>query len=241
MAEMELAEGMRDQEIAAGAAQNTKEMASEKMVPQSEVNRIVGSEKANAYERGKQEALATLQAQQASQQAAQSSQEQSPQGDSSMGGMQQVSQDEIRRMIAEENERASNMAEANQIAYEFTQKMDAGNAKYPDFKEVVGKVNLANVPHLVQMSNAYPNTADVIYDIAKNPMKLAQLQILYHTSPELAKSEIGKLSASIQANQSADFVPSVDEPLSQIKPSTIGTDNGSKTVTDWRSKPYLRG
>ena len=239
MAEMELAAGMQDQEMAAGAAQNAKE-ASEKMVPQSEVNRIVGSQKAEAYERGKQEALAQLQAQQASQQQ-QAQMSQAPQGEGSMGGMQQVSQDEIRRMIAEEHERSSNMAQANQIAYEFTQKMDAGNAKYPDFQEVVGKLDLSKVPHLVQMSNQYPNTADVIYDIAKNPMKLAQLQILYHTSPQLAQSEISKLANSIKANQSADFVPSVDEPLSQIKPYTIGTDNGTKTVTDWRSKSYLRG
>ena len=240
MTDMDISAGKQDQEMAAGTAQNAKE-ASEKMVSQSEVNKLVGAVKAEAYDRGKQEALAQLQAQQAAQQQ-QAQMSQSPQGDGGMGGMQSVSQDEIRRMIAEENDRASNMAQAHQIANQFTQKMDAGNAKYPDFKEVVGKLDVSQVPHLVQIANNFPNTADIMYDIAKNPMKLAQLQVIYHSNqPELFKSELAKLSASIQANQSADFVPSVDEPLSQIKPSTIGTDSGSKTVKDWRQKSYLRG
>jgi hypothetical protein len=48
--------------------------------------------------------------------------------------------------------------------------------------------------------------------------------------------EMGKLKDSIKTNQEANQSPDVNEPLKQTKPSTVGKDNGSFAVRDFRKK-----
>lgn len=226
--------GIQDQ-TAIPAVQVQQPMHQEKVLTQSEVNDLIGRKKAEAYEQGKREALAQLQAQ--------SQPVQAPV--SSMGGMQQYSPDHIRNMVAEEAQRQlqyqAQMAEGNRIANEFTQKMVAAKDKYPDFEQTVSSLDFTKIPHIVRLANQADNTADIMYDLANNPHKIANLLTLANTDDRLAQQGIAKLSQSIKQNQAVENQKSSREPLSQMKPSITGTDNGSMTVSDLRKQPWLRG
>lgn len=211
------------------------EKPQEKLLKQSEVNEIVGSAKREAYEKGKRESLAEYQKSQAL------VQQPNYNANQTIGGMSQLSDEKIRQLINEEAQTMTNMAVAQKIANEFTQKMMAAKDKYPDFEQVVGELNLVDMPQIVNWANSLDNTADVMYELAKYPEKLSSVTVLAYTNPRKATVLLQKLSDSIKQNESALKQPSASEPLSQIKPSTTGTDNGSRTVSDLRKQPWLRG
>jgi hypothetical protein len=47
---------------------------------------------------------------------------------------------------------------------------------------------------------------------------------------------VQRLSQSIKDNESAGKMRHPNEPLSQMRPSNTGTDNGAMSVKDYRSK-----
>lgn len=224
----------QDQAVSQSAPMQ-QSMHQEKVLTQSEVNDLIGRKKAEAYEQGKREALAQFQpAPQAQQQQV-----------SQMGGMQQFNPDQLRNMVAEEAQRQlqyhAQMAQGERIANEFTQKMMSAKDKYPDFEQVVSGLDFSKIPQIVQLANGSENTADIMYDLAQNPHKIANLLTLANTDPRLAHQGMQKLSASIKQNQSVENQKNAREPLSQVTPSITGTDNGSQTISDLRKQPWLRG
>jgi hypothetical protein len=207
--------------------------AAEKLLPQSQVNDLVGHAKKDAFERGKQAAMAELQSQKTAQPAASQ-----PMLQQSMGGMAPVNPDDIRRMIAEEGAKQAQMQMAQKVAHEFTQKITAAKSRYPDMDQALADLDLVNNPHLVHLTNSVDNTADVLHDLWSNPEKIAMLNSL-GSNPNLQIRKIQSLSGSIKANQQAANAPTVNEPLSHLKPSPIGLDSGSMTVEDWRNHPDM--
>lgn len=209
----------------------------EKVLKQSEVNRIVGGAKVEAYEKGKREALAELERERASQQSYESQ---------TKSQNITANADELRRLIAEEAEARANQQRAQQVAEQFISKMQLGMQKHQDFEEVVTKLDIPNLPpQLIAWANSMDNTADVMYEIGKNPGKFANLLTLSITSPRLAYDEFIRLSDSIKRNEEAAKKAAnsnANEPLDQVKHSTTGTDNGSpRSVSDFRKQPWLRG
>ncbi len=213
---------------------NASPTPSEKLFSQSELDRIVGRTRAEVrdeyYNRGKQDALSQNSRQQP---------ESSP--SASMGGINQISPDEIDKIVEQKIRERSDAQTANQIAYDFIGKMKSGKDKYSDFEETVAQLNLPAHPQMIYWANSLDNTADVVYEIAKNPEKFASILMLSQTTPELARRKMQELSSSIKKNDEAQKQPHVSEPLSQLKPSTVGMDNGSMTVRDLRKQPWLRG
>lgn len=198
----------------------------EKLLKQSEVNDIVGRAKHEAVERFKRE--------------------QSRQVDPNTE-TRNISHDDIRRMAAEEASRLRNEwvqeqqriageKDAERIAGEFFTKLGTGKERYQDFDKTIENVDFAAIPNIVQLSNMVDNTADVMYELAKNPSKIATLQQLISISPKLAYSEMQRLSSSIKDNANVSNYKSPNDPLSQMKPSNTGTDAGALTVTSLRSK-----
>lgn len=205
----------------------------QKLLPQSTVDKIVGTRVKEAYARARADAEAQYQ-QQMSQQTQPNTQ--------GMGGMQQMAPEQIRQMIQQEAYRMTNEAMATQIAQNFQSKMDAASLKYEDFNDKVASLNLNNHPQIVMWTEKLDNAGDVIYDMANNPTKVAHILMLANSGfPELAQTELQKLSSSIKVNDEAKKVPAINEPLSQLRPSNIGTDNGKMTVRDLRQQPWLRG
>jgi hypothetical protein len=231
---MDQAEGMQHQNIAPVVPPEVAQEAQEKVLKQSEVNELVGRIKHEAYQKGLREG--------SSQQPAQPMQPgQSTQIGGGLGGMPSITEDQVRQLIADESQKQAQMAAAHNTLNSFVQQMGAGKGKYSDFDETVAKLgDLKHYPHIVQLAAGEGNAGDIMYELGRNPGKVASLTTLAYINPDLAKLEMKKLADSIRTNEQQSKSPSVDEPLSQVKPSTVGADNGSNTVRDLRRKSWAR-
>jgi hypothetical protein len=197
----------------------------EKVFSRDEVAKIVNAEKNKALEREREKIRSELTTQQ--------------QSNAQTGQGRIYTEQEIESIVNKVADQRVHQVVANKIVDEFSSKMLAAKSKYSDFEETVGKLNLVQNPILVQWANSVDNTADIIYDIAKNPAKLVTILALAGHSPELAFDEVKKLSSSIKQNEEALKRQQPKEPLSQVQPSNTGVDNGSKTITDLRKEKWL--
>ena len=141
----------------------------EKMVPQSVVNQIVAREKAQAAQRARQEAMEQAQAQ------AQAIGQQS----NGMGSMPGVNIEQMKREIYEKIMGEAQEAQAKrqeeehkaamiEVADSYHKKMGSGKDAYPDFDDVMGDFNVSAFPKIVFLASQLDNTADVMYELAKN-------------------------------------------------------------------------
>lgn len=226
---------------ASQGSQNEEVASTEKLVKQSDVNRIVGSAKVDAFEKGKREAL---------EQARQEAELQSnviPPPASNSQGVSGITQEELDKRIEEAANTRAARQKADDLAMQFVNKIQttANSKKYSDFEEVVTKLDMPNLPpRIIEFANNLDNTAEVMYEIGKNPSKLANVLMLTATSPRLAYDELVKLSDSIKKNEDAAQKNSAEiaEPLDQVKHSTTGKGDGSvQTVNDFRKQDWLRG
>lgn len=202
----------------------------EKMLPQSEVNELAGKIRADAYEKGKREAIM-------SQQMSASGAQQMAQGSLNEEQVRQMMRDEAQKINAQQ----AQMLEAQRIVGEFASKMDLGKEAYTDFEDTVRQLDLRAIPEIVQLANSVGNTADIMYDLGKNPYKIANLKVLAQTSPHLARAEMNRLSQSITSNKQAVAQVSTREPLGQMKPSTASVDSGPMTLKDMKRQKWARG
>lgn len=208
---------------------------SEKMVPQSEVDKLVWAKKneaREAYERGQREALIDKNL--------------AASVDQNDPNKVLIDREELSKIVSQESARLAEQQRAQEVVNQFVSKVQAGSKKHPDYEDTVAKLNLPYLPpQIVEITNAMDNTADILYELGKNPSKFSSVLNLCNTSPQLAYDELNRLSNSIKKNEQAaqqNAQTKVNEPLDQVKPSNTGTDNGElKTVTDWRKHPSLRG
>jgi hypothetical protein len=195
-----------------------------KTLHQDQIDSIVRDAHHRGYTKRERE-IANSQQQQTQQQAQPQTQSQSPAG---------FSQDEMRKMASEEAMRAVQQAQmqhsADMVYNQFNTKMQAAAAKYPDFAQKINQLDLSRMVDIVQLSSQLENTGDVMYDLAANPYKIANLQLLAQSQPVLAQQELQKLSASIKANQ-APAAPSANAPLNQVSSSPLGVSTDG--VPDW--------
>lgn len=237
--------------VTPSSTQSTAPAEAERTFKQSEVNEIAARRASEAVDRFKRES--SIASHQQPQQ--QPNVQQNPQ----YNGQQQqphnsgMSHDEVRRMAAEEAQRLRNEwiqeshrnaeeQNAHRIASEFFTKIDAGKSKLQDFDKVMADVDLRSIPYHVQLANMVENTAEVMYELAKNPSKIGAIQNLIDIDiragrqPKLALSEMRRLSQSIKDNEKAGNFKSPNEPLSQMRPSSAGTDKGVLSVSDYKRK-----
>src|SRR5690606_8153406 len=203
----------------------------ERMLPQSQVNDIVGKAKQEAAER----AVEAYKRQQ--------QQQNSSYGDHTNYGTNQshktLSEDDVKRLTGEELSRQREQwskeyqekadAEAAQkIVNSYKEKIAAGNEKYEDFEAVTNKVDMRYYPNVVQLLAEYvDNSHDVLYDLAKHRTKLNEIENLCERNPQDAIHEMKRLSDSIKANEQTSQVKHANAPLSQNRPSNTGTDSGN--------------
>lgn len=207
------------------------EQPAERMVPQSEVDKVVGAVKHSAYEKAKQELMMQQQA--------------NPQG-AQLEAQGALSKEAIEAMILEKTQalqmQQARQLEAERVVGEFVSKMDMGKTEYEDFEDTVKDVDFSEIPGIVKLSNEMPNTHDIWYELAKNPYKIGNLELLLSKSPALARKEMMRLSASIEENKKARSQVSAREPLSQMKPSSnTSVDSSKMTLADMKRQPWARG
>lgn len=111
-------------------------------------------------------------------------------------------------------------------------------SRYSDYNDVASKVKWSEIPGVLHLAHETGMAGDVMYDLAKNPSKIATLLSL---PPTLALAEAKKLADSIKMNREATNKEMPPDPLSPIKPSNIGNDKRSTSAADYRSKYKGRG
>ena len=202
----------------------------------------VKREKQRAFERGKQMAMEELQQQQGQQQQPVQQPQQAPQGPQSLGGMQGMSQEDVRRMIAEQAPQHMQQHIQQQAAQRqadgFVQKMKAAEAKYPGLEAKLEKMDWTHMGPVIKLIDGASNPGEMMKELLDNPMKMGNLLTLAHTQPQMAEDAVKELSNSIAQNQAAIAQEAqASEPLGQISPSNVGSDTGrSGSVRDFKNK-----
>lgn len=119
----------------------------------------------------------------------------------------------------------------------FMQKINLGKEKYQDFDQVTGDIEYAAFPNVVQLlANYADNSGDILYSLGQDLTKMELLESLAARSPQAAIKQVQRLSKSLSDNESAKKMRIPNEPLSQLRPSNTGVDNGAMSVTDYRKK-----
>lgn len=244
------------QDANVGDAEDSKEAETtqpEKMLPASQVNELIkkakrkGEQKMQEQLDAAKQQIEQLQAQQGQQQAQgqpqQAPQQQAPGIDAQMIQQQVMQMMQQQQQEAEQKRHAEQLEqEVNQVAQSYFGKMAQGKDMFDDFEAMTADFNPAEFPQLVFLANQMDNTPAIIYELRKNPGKLADLAVLVEKSPTMARSELTKLSESIKRNDEAKRgLQEAQDPLARLKPSPVGTDNGTKNVRDFKAASYLKG
>ncbi len=210
---------------------------------------VVKREKEKAFRKGQQMAMEELKAQQAAQAQDQQQQAQAPQQPQqaqSLGGMPQLSQDEIRRMVAEATAQAvpqhlqnhSQQLAAQRQAESFVQKMQAAEARYPGLEKKLEELDWTHLGPVIRLVDGTGKEGEVMKELVENPMKMGNLLTLAHSQPNMAKKAMQDLVNSITQNQQAQAQDAqAPDPLDQMTPSTVGSDTGTKgSVRDFKNR-----
>lgn len=216
--------------------QEVHEEIVEKMIPASRVEELIKKAKLKGRD-AMQDELEALRAENSQLKA----------GNGSMGGMptpidvealkRDVMQDFQRQLQEEQEGRAQEemRREAERMAQEYHGKMKSGVEQYEDFNEIVADFNPASFPNLVYLANQAENTPAVIYELMKNPTKLAMVTVLADRDPQAALNQIHKISASIKANEQAKAQErEVQAPIGRMQSSPTGRDSGEPSIADFK-------
>lgn len=165
----------------------------------------------------------------------------------SMGGMATpVDAEQMRKQIydqimgdfqSQDEERVQGelKKEAERLASDYRARMDGGKEIHEDFDEIMADFNPAAFPQLVYLATQTDNTSAVMYELMKNPNKLATITVLSERDPNAASNMINKISASIKANEQAKAAEKeVQSPLSRMQSSPAGRDNGDTSIADYK-------
>jgi hypothetical protein len=224
----------------------------EKMLPASRVNQLVqqakrdGARKMQEQLDAAQQQIEQLQGQQGQQSLQQ--QAQPPQQPQGQQGMSQEQMQQVMQMVQQKQQEQAEAAhrqqlekEVNDVAEQYFGKLAEGREAFEDFDAVTADFDPAAFPQLVYLATQSDNTAAIIYELQKNPAKLAQLSVMVDKSPAQARKMMASLSESIKTNDDAKRnLQEAQDPLSRLKPSPVGTDNGTKTVRDFKNSSYLK-
>jgi hypothetical protein len=232
---------MEENQVSENAAVNpTFESEQEKMLSQAQVNKIVQHEKAKAAQsmqrdledRHKRE-LEEIRAQQTQRN------ENVPRDVDANAIYQQVQE-----RFNEEMQKRQLQGEMDKVANAYLSKMEQGKTAYDDFEEITKEFDPTAFPQLTYLVAGMDNAADLIYDLSRNPLKLAGLDRLAEKNPRQAQAELLKLSRSITENrqaQSDENSQQVAAPLDRLQSSRVSGSNGKMGIRDLRNQPWLKG
>ena len=216
----------------------------ERVFRQSEVNDIVKKAKYGAVEDYKR--VATEQPDYASRKYGESSSsfQQQPTQPQSMAPdentYRKIAAQEAQRLRDEWVQEARTKSEADSargIVQTFWNKLVPGREKYQDFDKVTSDIEYAQFPNVVQLLAQHAENAhDILYAFGNDRIKMSQLEYLASKSPRDAIVQVQRLSQSIKDNEAASKIRVPNEPLSKLRPSNLGTDNGVMTVKDYRAR-----
>ena len=113
--------------------------------------------------------------------------------------------------------------------------------RYADDDEVLGNFNHAAYLPLIELAQGEPNTADLMYHLAQDPIKAAQFNVTAAQDKAGALKALRKLSKSISDDLEAkQLVKKAQPPLSRVASSNVGADNVPRNVSDWKAHKLCR-
>lgn len=210
---------------------------SEKMIPQSQVNKIVGLKL--QQERDRQARLAKMEQEKSAQQT--NSAANTDQNDPLAVLMGHFNQ-QIKSSVGEAIANLTAQQRDEQAQRDFSQKLES--ALFED-KDLAGLVqNLGLRPdesgvdaEIVRMTSKLDNMGAVLKELAINPEKYSHLRVfLNDRKSEMAATLLQKISKSISQNDAARTADKLPKPPGQLKPSNLGIGGGKvKGLDDMKS------
>ena len=197
----------------------------ERMVPQSKVSHAIKYERDKAYQRGKEEALAELRAQQG----------QAPM----QSGM---SEDDIRRVAREEamqNLRAQQQQmQMDGMVKSFVGKIDASKEDHPALQQELSQLSdheFNQLSPVIALANDLPNTADIMAHLMNDPNAMINFVSIAHQTPSQLPKAIHALSERLNQNSNAKKAEQAAEPFERYSGNNrIATDEKNLSVSDFR-------
>jgi len=212
----------------------------ERMLPQSHVDKIVKKAKYDVAQATKRELEEKYQRDLEALQAQQSQRNENVPRELDANAIYQ----QVQERFNEEMQQRQIKSEMDRVANSYLSKMEQGKNTYEDFEEITKDFDPTAFPQLTYLVAGIDNAADVIYELAKNPMKLAGLDRLAERAPKQAHSELLKVSRSIAENRQAQAEENsnqVADPLDRLSSSRISGSNDKLSIQDLRNQPWLRG
>lgn len=167
-----------------------------------------------------------------------------------MGGMPQLSEENLRQMMAdefdkrqsqqhEEIQRQHTQKQITDLANEYMGKIEAARDLYPDLEK--RREEIGEFASLVPFINETDEVAGLTDHLLNNGNVVASLLVLNQVSPVFLRRELKKIAASIKNNDVARTREYPNEPLSQPTPSNNTMDSGSGSIEALKKQAYLRG
>lgn len=209
-------------------------------ISQEQLNKIVQARAARAAEKARAEEQAKHAAEL----------EQLRSQSQAIGGQQQVDPDYIAKQVdlvmqqkQQQLEEERRMQEVQNIADTYYSKMSKGAELFEDFDSVMADFDPSAFPEIVALVAGMDNAPQMMYELTRNPSKLVTINGLAKQSPKMAQAQLGRLSQSIAANETAQAAEGQAQPPLTHERSSVraGADNGVKTVGDFKKMSFLKG
>jgi len=127
------------------------------------------------------------------------------------------------------------------LAEQYHLKMGKGSQLFDDFNEIMGDFKPSEFSNTAMLAAQMENTPEIMYELANNPGKLAEIEALAERSPNMAKKQLEKLAKSINSNLEAkQNNVTAPPPLSQVKSSASGVDSNKMNLKDMKNASWLR-
>jgi hypothetical protein len=145
----------------------------------------------------------------------------------------------VQQQQHEQQQQAYYNSEAARILQEMGPKSEDAKGRYEDYEDTLkGVDNFRAAPDMWQYANLVDNGGDVLYDIAKNPAKIATIRQLAAIDPSYAATEIQRLSNSIKQNQGGLGSQVAPDPIRQVKSSNVGVGDGENSIASFKKKYF---
>jgi hypothetical protein len=207
-----------------------QEPEQEKMLSQSEVNRLIGkakSDTASKYQRQLEEA-----------------QQSAGGGALSQDDEERLYQSFLERSNQErlEQQRQKDLEEASQA---YLSKVSTGKTLFEDYDNVINEnLNVNAFPEVHFLASQLEDPAAVIYELAQNPQKASVILNYAQRAPEVALKKMQEIEKSIIDNRQAlerEGNQSVGSPLSRLSEGSLGASgSGRPSVSDLKKMDWMR-
>lgn len=137
-----------------------------------------------------------------------------------------------------EQKQAAMLHEMNEAYVTLAPQVEKAKEKYSDYADVVKELgNLPEADHIVRYASKVPNSADVLYALAKSPSKVFQIKSMLNdpNGDHFVNSYMNQLSKSISANEESPHTQAANSPLSSIKSTPVKNSGKLTGVTDWKN------